>query len=46
MVAENGRQLDNFMWSFEHFSEYVTFKAGQDLVKSKIHPRMKVLYAL
>jgi len=46
VVAENGRQLDNFMWSFEHFSEYVTFKAGQDLVKSKIHPRMKVLYAL
>lgn len=42
VVAENGRKLDGFMWSFEHFSEYVTFKSGQDLVKSKIHPRMKV----
>jgi len=42
VVAENDRKLDGFMWSFEHFSEYVIFKSGQDLVKSKIHPRMKV----
>ena len=30
------------MWSFESFRKYIIGKSGEDLVKTKIQPRMKV----
>lgn len=47
VVAENGEAIDGFMWSFNSFREYVKYKNnGEDLVKTKIQPRMKVSWLI
>lgn len=41
VTAENGVVIDGYMWSHTSFAEYIQGKTGQDLVKTKMQPRMK-----
>lgn len=41
--AENGEEIEGYMWPYETFREYIRYRAsGQDLVTAKIKPRMQV----
>ena len=39
--AENGEDITNYMWSYEQFRDYVSWKFHDDLVVKKIQPSMK-----
>jgi tubulin monoglycylase TTLL3/8 len=45
VYSENGQAIDGYMWGFEDFKTYVTQQTGEDLVTSKIQPRLKVMIA-
>lgn len=40
--AENGVPVEGYMWSFDQVAEFMKFRTGKDLMRSKVHPRMKV----
>lgn len=42
IVAENGVPVEGYMWSFDQISDFIKFRTGEDLMRSKVHPRMKV----
>jgi tubulin monoglycylase TTLL3/8 len=46
IIAENGDEIEGLMWDHKSFSNFVEFKAGDDLMSSKIQPRMKVIFSL
>ena len=41
VFAENGESVEGYMWSQQQFKEYINFKSGEDLMTTRIHPRMK-----
>lgn len=42
VTAENGEAVEGYMWSFDQVSDFIKFRTGEDLMRSKVHPRMKV----
>ena len=42
IVAENGVPVEGYMWSFDQISDFIKFRTGEDLMRSKVHPRLKV----
>lgn len=41
VTAENGETIEGFMWDQSQFQDYVQYRTGQDLMTTKIQPRMK-----
>jgi hypothetical protein len=41
LLAENGEEIEGFMWGHRSFKEWIEYSAGEDLMKKKITPRMK-----
>ena len=41
VTAENGEEIEGFMWSHDQFSSYIQHRSGKDLMASKIQPRMR-----
>lgn len=43
VVAENGVEIDGYMWSFNDLANYLQYcTGGNDVLRNKIQPRMKV----
>lgn len=42
ITAENGVPVEGYMWSFDQVAEFMKFRTGKDLMRTKVHPRMKV----
>jgi hypothetical protein len=45
IIAENGEKVEGYMWSFDQVGDFIKHKTGgSDLLRTKVHPRMKVCY--